>query len=297
MPSQTLTELSAQIDSQETDNFGKFYLYATLLNKITIRDSQNTFFDTMPVYTNKSTFFCTDTKINVGTLPIDFDGRVKIYQDQFDVKVPNFIFSIQRIFLSFVRKGQLSDLAFIIEKMNNHLTAVPMAKDSYNASIYTHSSFDSRKLGLQALLRSAQDVSKLAQGIVDNTIYAVITILAAILSLKITMLLGGLLLTLAMLAASGFATYTFLKTACVFFDRIHAAVLACEEVGKKLCDEQADNTMIMTPNNLSFIINGVLKPIDFASVTVQEQTALGMEDFQQSQASRKALMDKFAQLV
>ena len=31
MPSQALTELSAQIESQKTDSFGKFYLYASLL--------------------------------------------------------------------------------------------------------------------------------------------------------------------------------------------------------------------------------------------------------------------------
>ena len=109
MPSQALTELSVKIESQTTDNFGKFYLYATLLNKITIRDRQKKFFDTMPVFTNARALFLTNTNINVGELPIDFDRRVKIYQDQFHVNEPNLIFSIQRIFLSFVRKGKLSD--------------------------------------------------------------------------------------------------------------------------------------------------------------------------------------------
>ena len=295
MPSQALTELSAQIESQTTDSFGKFYLYATLLNKITIRDSQKSFFDTMPAYSNKLTGGLTTTPINVGKLEGSFKTMATNYQSQFGVKAPNFILSIQRIFLSFVRKGQLSDLAFIIDKMNDHLTAEPMAKDSYNASIYTYSSFGTRKEGLEDLLRSAQKVSKLAQETVDNTMYAVITIIAAILSLKITMLLGGLLLTSAMLAASGFATYTFLKNAYDCVDRIQAAVLACKEAGKKLCDEQAQN--IMTPNNLSFIINGVLKPIAFASVTVQELTALYMEEFQQNQVSREELRHEFAQFV
>jgi hypothetical protein len=294
MPSQALTELSAQIESQETDSFGKFYLYATLLNKITIRDCQKSFFDTMPVYSNKLTGGFITTPIKAGKLEGSFNAMVTNYRSQFDVKVPNFILSIQRIFLSFVRKGQLSDLVFIIDKMNDHLSSAPMAEENYNLFIYKGSSFHTRKQGLEDLLRSAQEVSKLAQDTVDNTMYAVITIIAAILSLKITMLLGGLLLTLAMLAASGFATYTFLKTAYVCFDRIQAAVLACEEVGKKLYDEQAESTM--TPNNLSFIINGVLIPIAFASVTVQEQTALDMEDFQRSQASRQDLRNGFAQL-
>ncbi|NDH67551.1 MAG: hypothetical protein EBY22_06515, partial [Gammaproteobacteria bacterium] len=250
---------------------------------------------TMPVYTNKSTFGLTTTKINVGGRDGRFNEMVTNYESQFDVKVPNFILSIQRIFLSFVRKGQLSDLAFIIDKMNDHLSSEPMGEAGYNASIYSNSSFESRKIALKALLQSAQEVSKLAQDTVDNTMYAVITIIAAILSLKITMLLGGLLLTVAMLAASGFATYTFLQTAYVCVDRIQAAVLACEGVGATLYNEQAEN--IFAPDNLSFIIIGVLKPIAFASVTVQEQMAVDKEDFQRSQVSREAQRYKFEQLV
>ncbi len=294
MPSQALTELSAKIESQKTDSFGKFYLYATLLNKITIRDRQKSFFDTMPVYSNKLTVCFTTTPIKAGTLDGSFNAMVTNYQSQFDVKVPNFILSIQRIFLSFVRKGQLSDLAFIIDKMNDHLSSEPMAEASYNASIYSNSSFDSRKTDLQRLLRSAQEVSKLAQDTVDNTMYAVITIIAAILSLKITMLLGGLLLTVAMLAASGFASYTFLQAAYVCVNSIEGAVQRCSSVGEALYDKQAGN--ILTPDNLSFIINGVLKPIAFASVTVQEQMAVDMDEFGQTQRSRETLVTTFASL-
>ncbi|MBP6917540.1 MAG: hypothetical protein KBB94_01325 [Legionellaceae bacterium] len=295
MPSQALTELSAQIESQKTDSFGKFYLYATLLKKLTIRDRQQSFFDTMPVYSNKLTVGYTTTSIKAGNLDSTFNAMVTNYQSQFDVKVPNFILTIQRIFLFFLRKGQLSDLAFIIDKMNDHLSAEPMAEESYNASIYSNSSFYSRKRGLQDLLRSAQDVSKLVQDSVDNTMYAVITIIAAILSLKITMLLGGLLLTLAMLAASGFATYTFLQTAVDCFDNIGKAADACEVVGKSLYLEQAGN--IMTPDYLSFIINGVLKPIVFANVTVREQMAVDMDEYMQTQRVREAADREFLKLT
>ena len=106
------------------------------------------------------------------------------------------------------------------------------------------------------------------------------------------MLLGGLLLTVAMLAASGFATYTFLQTAYVCVNSIQAAVSVCEQVGEKLYFQQAGN--ILTPDNLSFIINGVLKPIAFASVTVQEQMAVDMDEFRQTQRSRDTLVTKFA---
>ena len=294
MPSQALTELSAQIESQKTDSFGKFYLYATLLKKITIRDRQQSFFDTMPVYSHMLTMGLTTTAIKAGNLDAALNSRVTNYQSQFDVKAPNFILSIQRIFLSFVRKGQLSDLAFIIDKMNDHLNAAPMAVESYNAGIYSNASFDSRKKGLQELLRSTQNVSKLAQDTVDNTMYAFITIIAAILSLKITMLLGGLLLTLAMLAASGFATYAFLQTAYACFNSIESAVIACQEVGKKLYTEQARNAM--TPNFLSFIIYGVLKPLAFANVTVREQTAVDMDEYLKTQTVREQLESEFAEL-
>lgn len=294
MPSQALAELSAQIERQQTDSFGKFYLYATLLHKITIRDRTKTFADTMPLYANKATFGWTDTKVNAGTLDSSFNAKIINYQAQFDVKVPNFILSIQRIALSFIRKGQLSDLAFIIDKMNEHLGAEPMAEESYNASIYKNASFDSRKKGLHNLLQSAQQVSRLTQDIVDNAGYAVITIIATLLSLKLTMLLGGLLLTMGMLAAGGYATYYFLATAIACVNRIEAAITACNMVGQELCTEQAKN--LRSPDNLNFIIKGVLMPIAFATVTVQEQTATNFQDHQTSQHNREAVTQQFASL-
>jgi hypothetical protein len=294
MPSQALAELSAQIERQKTDSFGKFYLYATLLHKITIRDRTKTFAQTMPFYTDKRTGGLTTTPVKAGTLDSSFNAQVTNYQAQFDVKVPDFVLSIQRIALSFIRKGQLSDLAFIIDKMNEHLGAEPMAEELYNASIYSNASFDSRKGGLYNLLQSAQQVSRLTQDIVDNAGYAFITIIATLLSLKLTMLLGGLLLTMGMLAAGGYATYYFLATAIACVNRIEAAMNACNEVGQKLYMEQAGN--VGTPNNLNFIINGVLAPIAFANVTVQEQTATDLHDYQMSQQNREAVTEHFAKL-
>lgn len=294
MPSQALAELSAQIESQKTDSFGKFYLYATLLNKITIRDRAKTFADTMPFYTNKSTLGFSTTSIKTGTLDSTFNANVTNYQSQFDVKVPDFVLSIQRIVLSFIRKGQLSDLAYIIDKMNHHLHADPMAKTEYNASIYSYASFETRKGDLVCLLESAQNVSKLTQDIVDNSMYAFITIIATLLSLKLTMYLGGLLLTMATLAAGGYAVYYFFQTALTCIKRIESAIAACDTVAKKLYEQQASN--LMTPNNLHFIINGVLKPIAFAHVTVQEQLATDKGDYQAAVSNRETVEQQFAAL-
>lgn len=289
MPSQALAELSAQIESQKTDSFGKFYLYATLLNKITIRDRTKTFADTMPFYTGMGT-----TPIKAGTLDSTFNANVTNYQSQFDVKVPDFVLSIQRIVLSFIRKGQLSDLAYIIDKMNHHLHTDPMAQTEYNASIYSSASFEGRKEGLVRLLASAQNVSKLTQDIVDNSMYAFITIIATLLSLKLTMYLGGLLLTIATLAAGGYAVYYFFQTALTCINRIESAITACDAVGKELYEKQAAN--LMTPNNLNFIIHGVLKPIAFAHVTVQEQLATDKDDYQAAVSNRENVGKQFAAL-
>lgn len=294
MPSQALAELSAQIERQKTDSFGKFYLYATLLHKITIRDRAKTFAQTMPFYSNKLTAGLTTTPVKIGELDSLFNAQVTNYQSQFDVKVPDFVLSIQRIALSFIRKGQLSDLAFIIDKMNEHLEAEPMAEESYNASIYSNASFHTRKESLYNLLQSAQQVSKLAHDIVDNTGYAFITIIAVVLSLKLTLFLGGLLLTMGMLAAGGYAAYYFLATAIACVDRIERAIEACDGVAQELFMKQAGN--LMSPDNLSFIINGVLAPIAFANVTVQEQTATDHEDYQISQQKREAVTEQFARL-
>ena len=72
MPSEALEELAAQIERQPTDNFGKFYLYASLLNVLTVR--QQSFLETIPKYQG-----IMGSQLQYGTLDPAFSASVDRY--------------------------------------------------------------------------------------------------------------------------------------------------------------------------------------------------------------------------
>ena len=66
-----------------------------------------------------------------------------------------------------------------------------------------------------------------------------------------------------------------------------AEVQRCNDITKGLINHQTDN--LYTPNNLNFIIKSVLKPIAYASVTVQEQMSFNQRNYEVSEENRKFL--------
>ncbi|MGV3740663.1 MAG: hypothetical protein ACO1N3_05185 [Gammaproteobacteria bacterium] len=280
MPSQALADISVLIERQDTDAFGKFYMYASLLNALTVR--QKSFLETLPKYTPNSGFGLLKTvgatigvndtpELKTGIIDGNFSRMVDEYKTEFDVRSPNFVLVIQRILLSFVRKGQLSDLIFIIKKMNDHLQSQPMATPNHNGFIFGAVAFEERKLGVKNLLKTAEVVMNLAQKSVDHSMYGFITVIAACIAVKITLSLGGLFLTFGMLAASGYLAYLFFQSAITAFEQIEQAAENCMRVGEIMFAEQAVN--IMQPNNFSFIIKSILAPIAYTGTTVREQLA------------------------
>jgi len=309
MPSYALAELSKQIELQKTDHFGKFYLYATLLNTITVRKKK--FLDGMPVYLDHSIYGLaeagfkqtvgvlsghtdTDTskKINIGTIDAQFSEKVSQYQSQYEDIEPSFVRSVQNIFLAFARKGQLSDLIFIIDKMHAHLNTYPMAEKPYNKSIHDGISFGTRKANVNRLLTVARDVTTHAQNSVDNATYGFGTIIAAMLAIQLTMALGGIFLTLVMLGIGACAAFYFLQSAVTSFERIAGAASHCENLFEDMIKKQEDK--IYAPNNLNFIIKGVLAPIAYAGVTVHEQTASTDDEARSAAKVRKQLDSEYA---
>ena len=146
MPSYALAELSKQIELQPTDHFGKFYLYATLLNTITVR--KKNFLEGMPVYKDHSMrgFAAAGTKtvvsllqghrhtdtgtpIKIGSINDQFAEKVSQYQSQYEDIEPSFVRSVQNIFLAFARKGQLSELIFIIDNCNCPISKCSVARN------------------------------------------------------------------------------------------------------------------------------------------------------------------------
>ena len=309
MSSYALAELSKQIELQPTDHFGKFYLYATLLNTITVR--KKNFLEGMPVYKDHSMrgFAAAGTKtvvsllqghrhtdtgtpIKIGSINDQFAEKVSQYQSQYEDIEPSFVRSVQNIFLAFARKGQLSDLIFIIDKMHAHLNTSPMAEPQYNGSIHDGISFGTRKENVGSLLTAARQVTTHAQNSVDNAKYGFGTIIAAMLAIQLTMALGGIFLTLAMLGIGACAAFYFLQSAVTSFERIAGAASHCENLFEDMIKKQEDE--IYAPNNLNFIIKGVLAPIAYAGVTVHEQTASTDDEARSAAKVRKQLDSEYA---
>lgn len=295
MPSQALAELSAQIETQETDSFGKFYMYATLLSVLTIR--KRTFEDALPEQTTavsalKSVagFSTQDYKVKTGQIKGAFFSTVSEYAHHYTKRAPNFAFVIQSVFLTFVNKGQLSDLIFILEKMHEHLHTNPIASAARNDSLAQGISFPTRIEGLKELLGSVQKANQLAKNSMNNAMYGLLVIVATIFALKF-LLATSILLTLAVLAASGYAAYSLFENAIHSFERIEKAYAENENIVRRLCERQAGN--VYTPNNLEFIIRAVVAPIVFTSTTVLEQMAVTRFEYDSSQRIREALEHNF----
>lgn len=299
MPSQALAEISAQIERQETDSFGKFYLYASLLQELTVRKKGRNFTD-VPQYTPNSGTgigravgsFMTAGHIEAlalktGPVSGELTRQVGEYKASFDVDTPNFFMVIQRILLSFARKGQLSDLIFIIKKMNDHLAARPMAIEQYNGILFNDISFNNRQPNVRRLLATAEQVTNLAQKSVDHAMYGYLLVIAAGLATKITFALGGVALTLVMLAASGYAAFYLFQSALRAFEEIETSAEKCLNIVNTMVIDQAN--MLAQPNNLSFIIKSIVAPVAYMGTTVREQLALSRAQYRQSQEGRRAL--------
>lgn len=315
MPSYALAELSKQIESQPTDSFGKFYLYAALLNTIAVRKER--FLDGMPKYQNDtarckakglvikalntvlSKPISTNTveRIAVGDINEKFAAQVSNYKSQYENIGSNFIRSVQNIFLAFARKGQLSDLIFIIDKMHAHLNTSPLAATEYNQEIHGAISFKDRKVNVNELLEAARKVTKHAQNSVDNAMYGFGTLIAAMLAIHLTMALGGIFLTLAMLGIGACAVFYFLQAAVTSFESIENAVDNCKDLFNKMLEKhEKEHKEHYELNNLNFIIKGVLFPIAYAGVTAWEQIAATENEVQEAAAER-ALWDESSKNV
>lgn len=309
MPSYALAELSAQIERQLTDSFGKFYLYASLLRTVTVR--KESFLDAIPKYRDHTavglvkTGMVTlshavgltekennDKPLHTGPLDNFLADKLNAYTELFNFEGPNFFRSIKNICLTFVRKGQISDLLYILKQMNNHLHTFPMALDQYNQSIYRGVDFENRKKGVAALLQSANQVAMNAQNAVDNGVYGMASLIAALLAIKLTMLLGGVILTLLMLSAGVFSAFYFLHNAYTCFERIESAAKACYDQTENMIQEQQQS--LYTPNYLNFVIKGVLAPLSYTGLTIWEQTAQTKQDARAAKQERIKLDTLYA---
>lgn len=290
--SQALLELSTRIEHQSTDDFGKFYMYASLLNVIAVRNKN--FLETIPKYTSYgiSTSMPYGSLVkesrkgfNAGlTLDRDFSNQVHNYQSQFRTNEADPARAAYKIALMMFGIGQLGDLAFIMSKMRVLLNTAPMSTQQYNADIYKGSDFDARKKGLMELLDSVQMILDLLKTGLQHTGYGLLTTIVTLSLLPIVEAVVGFVLSMILLTAAGYMAFRFFQNAYNALNAINFASENTIVVFKRLVNEQMSN--IYTPNNLEFIIKAVVMPIGYALVTVQEHAATDQSTYEASQRNR-----------
>ncbi|PJD93414.1 MAG: hypothetical protein CK424_02495 [Legionella sp.] len=261
MPSQRLERLSAQIENETTDSFGKFYLYASLLNVLTVRTKS--FSDTLPKTTG-----VLSPNINIGGTS-RVANHADSYAREFKKTPPGLHYFIQEIILSFMRQGKLSDLFFIIGKMNEHLKMNTLQQ---NRSLHSNISFGVRQTEIVNLLKNVQQMAECTQYSIDNSVY----MFAAMVGLIVIPLLVSALISawMAILATvtTGYMIYFFSKKIQSAAEQMKDAVERYDATMDDLVREQTIN--INTPNNLSYFIHSIVMPISHLGITMLEQTVL-----------------------
>ncbi|HVT62872.1 MAG TPA: hypothetical protein VHD33_05220 [Legionellaceae bacterium] len=287
MPSQMLTELSTEIEKQNTDHFGKFYMYAALLKMVTVRQSNSDFNANLPIYTN---WGISNKSINIGSPSARFFNNTVNYQKKFDVKVPDFFIVLQKIILSYMRTGQLSDLIFMIEKMTAHLSAIDSKGNVLpNKSIYDGMNFESHKLQMSQLLSAVNNVTHEVQSMVDNSVHCALSGAVGFISLMAALTAGlsvsGVLLSLFLATAGGYSAYYYFQQAKVSFERMDQTVNACKRITEDLITKPCNN-VLPTPNYNNFILGTVLAPLAYTPIVVREQMAVNTYDLTQANEQR-----------
>ncbi|MCR9192103.1 MAG: hypothetical protein NXI01_05515 [Gammaproteobacteria bacterium] len=315
--SQDLREITEQIEARNTDGFGKFYMYAALLQVITVR--KKTFEEALPKQTTLGTVISGAGAAAVNTVGkwvgVDrnlvsedqsiqlelgevsaggtnrlFYSNVSKYKTNFEVKSPNFLIVIKNMIDAYFRRGQLSDLSFIVKKMNSHLKEYVnnASGSSCNSSLFRGITFKDSQNDVVRLLDDVTAVTKLAHDTVDSSAHALGVCIAAIVGLVVTISAGHLLIAAAIGLAGGISAYYFIAQAQKSFANIQVLTQAYMELSKSILLKHTDD-VLPTPNYNAFIRSAILKPLAYTGVTVEEQLAPDQEYFDMVKKERTLL--------
>jgi hypothetical protein len=269
MPSKQLSQLVQQIEQQDTDHFAKFYMYVSLLNMIAFRNKNKTFAEGLPHY-SKGNSFWQDNTLKFGNLPMSFYNETSEYSRAFTNTQPLWLNSLYNIVSSYLRKGKVSDLVFIIDQMFNHLTAIE-GHQSHNQKIYKYIDFKEKKAGLTAFIRQVSDFNHEVLSLVDNGVNSSIAIAAAtvglIMILASVFALVPTLLGLALMIGGAYAAYSYASQVDKQINGLQEKMNAIKEKTQQLSQ---DESLFGNKNHDAFF-SAVVIPMPYAAITAGEQ--------------------------
>ena len=278
MPSSSLVIISGQIEEQGSDSFTKFYMYSSLLHAICVRDPSKGFFDLMPAKVN--VLFGTSTGFDLEKFDGAFETQVNQYRGMFSPAQPAPLVVVEKIVMTYLRKSQVADLVFIIDKMLDHLSDPNFKPTKKNSqSIYNDSGFESHRTVIKNFLNQTAAVNHLALTLMDNSIDCaiaagvVLTGLVVILSSLFSLV--GFLIGATLLVGGAYEINRDLSKIRVGEDQIKKAVDLQQESGLAVYNNKSimDKT-IYSKNYKKYFLQGIIKPIFYTPVTMLEQIVI-----------------------
>ena len=280
MPSNELTRIADQIEQQGTDSFSKFYMYANLLNVISVREDGKNIFTVQP---KTAPLLASPKGLSYGQFGSGFTGEVNQYKGFFQRPAPDAVMTIDKIVKAYFRTGQLADMAFIIEKMLGHLSAHPLKPtDRANRDIYESVNFAEKYEATAQFINSVDQLNKTLLKRVDDGVNSGIS--AGVASAGFTIVLasvfslGGLLIGGSMMAAGVYYAYNYSQQNVGIQSRVEGQVKAIMEGAMRMNAPQGFyENAINDDTHKNFMLKGLIKPLAYSAVTLGEQLAPDQE--------------------
>ncbi|KTD59673.1 hypothetical protein Lsai_0584 [Legionella sainthelensi] len=270
MPSNQLSSLCEQIDKQNTDHFGKFYMYVALLNTVAVRNK--TFAHSLPRY-SRGLAFWRDNHLDIGEIPVEFTKQLNRYAQEFTNPQPHWSNTLYNIALAYVRKGKISDLTYIIDQMLNHLVAI-QGHQSHNNNIYNHIHFEEKKEGLIAFIQQVSMLNQQLLSTVDsgcNTALSLLVVtMGAVLILASIFSLIPTVIGLGLVLGGVYGAYHFMEQAT---EQTKLLENQMDQVVQKLKQLPRDESLFGDENYNAFYA-AAIKPLPYAALTAAEQLML-----------------------
>ncbi|AWN75760.1 hypothetical protein LEAN103870_00920 [Legionella anisa] len=265
MPSNQLDQLCQQIEKQKTDHFGKFYMYVSLLNTLTARNK--TFADGLPKYATGSMFW-RKNHLNIGEIPIGFTQQLDSYAREFINLQPHWSKTLHHIVMAYVRKGKITDLAYIIDQMLSHLMSI-QGHQSHNQDIFEYISFEKKKKGLIDFIQQVSTFNRQLLSVADNGCNTALSLLAVttgfVLVLASIASIIPLIIGLPLVFGGAYGAYHFATKAKAQAEQLETQM---KQVIEKISLLQGD--LFGDKNSVAFYAAAV-KPLPYTVVTAGEQ--------------------------
>lgn len=293
MPSNQLSLLCEQIEKQDTDHFGKFYMYVSLLNSVAIR--KKPFIESLPKYSRGLSFWKND-QLDIGKeIPVEFFSQLNSYSLEFINAQPHWSKSIYNTAMAYVRKGAVTDLAYIVDQMLNHLVEIDATR-GHNENIYNYINFSEHKAGLIEAIGQAAVFNKQLLSVVDSSCNTALSVLAIITgSILVLATIFSVIPSVIGLGLVGGGLYG----ADYFYNQLEAQGQELKTQSEQLTCKSVDLATACVLdgdiNSIAFYAAAIM-PLPYAALTIVEQ--LMVDASQQAELTRaREEMDKVSTLL